>query len=178
MSLAGLMSGAECAVQVNPLSQVLKHTDGDRSLQQVRLLSPHGLIRLLTPLQFYQDRIAGPSSSRVRVPYSIGLSHSAELRSSFIIYPRLLTMRLPSTIWLWPVNSSKLRRPQLLGPLSLRHKWHRCRAFFLVKSHTCQPTAACQTLVMLGQRSSAPRVLRVYIKIPSHQLLGQASSTQ
>ncbi len=37
MSLAGLVSGAECAVQVNPLSQVLKHTDGDRSLQQVRL---------------------------------------------------------------------------------------------------------------------------------------------
>ena len=37
MSLAGLMSGAECAVEVNPLSQVLKHTDGDRSLQQVSL---------------------------------------------------------------------------------------------------------------------------------------------
>jgi peroxin-5 len=44
MSLAGLVSGAECAVQVNPLSQVLKHTDGDRSLQKVRLLAsvmPH-----------------------------------------------------------------------------------------------------------------------------------------
>ena len=39
MSLAGLMSGAECAVQVNPLSQVLKHTDGDRSLQQVSFLA-------------------------------------------------------------------------------------------------------------------------------------------
>ncbi len=39
MSLATLMSGAECAVQVNPLSQVLKHTDGDRSLQQVRFLA-------------------------------------------------------------------------------------------------------------------------------------------
>jgi peroxin-5 len=39
MSLAGLVSGAECAVQVNPLSQVLKHTDGDRSLQQVCLLA-------------------------------------------------------------------------------------------------------------------------------------------
>ena len=38
MSLAGLMSGAECAVEVNPLSQVLKHTDGDRSLQQVRTM--------------------------------------------------------------------------------------------------------------------------------------------
>ena len=39
MSLAGLVSGAECAVQVNPLSQVLKHTDGDRSLLQVCLLA-------------------------------------------------------------------------------------------------------------------------------------------
>jgi len=39
MSLAGLMSGAECAVQVNPLSQVLKHADGDRSLQQVSLVT-------------------------------------------------------------------------------------------------------------------------------------------
>ncbi|KAI0320927.1 hypothetical protein OF83DRAFT_1168929 [Amylostereum chailletii] len=45
MSLQGLMSGAECAIDANPLSQVLKHTDGDRSLQQ--------------------DRIAGPSSSRL-----------------------------------------------------------------------------------------------------------------
>ncbi|KAH9978583.1 hypothetical protein BGW80DRAFT_1279764 [Lactifluus volemus] len=45
MSLAGLMSGSECAVEVNPLSQVLKHSDADRSLQQ--------------------DRTPGPSSSRL-----------------------------------------------------------------------------------------------------------------
>ncbi|KAF7361743.1 Peroxisomal targeting signal receptor [Mycena venus] len=45
MSFEGLMSGAECAVPFNPLSQVLKHTEGDRSLQQ--------------------DRIAGPSSTRL-----------------------------------------------------------------------------------------------------------------
>ncbi|KAJ6625896.1 peroxisome targeting signal receptor [Mycena sp. CBHHK59/15] len=45
MSFEGLVSGAECAVPFNPLSQVLKHTEGDRSLQQ--------------------DRIAGPSSSRL-----------------------------------------------------------------------------------------------------------------
>ncbi|KAJ7072083.1 hypothetical protein C8F01DRAFT_1102480 [Mycena amicta] len=43
--MEGLMSGAECATPFNPLSQVLKHTEGDRSLQQ--------------------DRIAGPSSSRL-----------------------------------------------------------------------------------------------------------------
>ncbi|KAF9793357.1 peroxisome targeting signal receptor [Thelephora terrestris] len=45
MSLQSLMSGADCAVQSNPLAQVMKHTEGDRSLQQ--------------------DRIAGPSSSRL-----------------------------------------------------------------------------------------------------------------
>ncbi|KAJ7188062.1 hypothetical protein C8R46DRAFT_1053535 [Mycena filopes] len=45
MSFEGLISGAECAVPFNPLSQVLKHTEGDRSLQQ--------------------DRVAGPSSSRL-----------------------------------------------------------------------------------------------------------------
>ncbi|KAF9501922.1 peroxisome targeting signal receptor [Pleurotus eryngii] len=45
MSFSGLISGSECAVAANPLSQVLKHTEGDRSLQQ--------------------DRIAGPSSSRL-----------------------------------------------------------------------------------------------------------------
>jgi len=46
MSLSGLISGAECAVPFNPLSQVLKHTEGDRSIQQ--------------------DRIAGPSNSRLQ----------------------------------------------------------------------------------------------------------------
>ncbi|CCM01916.1 uncharacterized protein FIBRA_03988 [Fibroporia radiculosa] len=45
MSLQGLISGTECAVPFNPLSQVLKHTEGDRSLQQ--------------------DRIAGPSTARL-----------------------------------------------------------------------------------------------------------------
>ena len=35
MSLQGLISGAECAVPFNPLSQVLKHTEGDRSVQMV-----------------------------------------------------------------------------------------------------------------------------------------------
>ncbi|KAF5380594.1 hypothetical protein D9615_004619 [Tricholomella constricta] len=45
MSFQGLISGSECAVPSNPLSQVLKHTEGDRSLQQ--------------------DRPAGPSSARL-----------------------------------------------------------------------------------------------------------------
>ncbi|KAI0645973.1 TPR-like protein [Trametes meyenii] len=53
MSLQGLISGAECAVPFNPLSQVLKHTEGDRSLQQ--------------------DRTAGPSGSRLHhLPTSSG----------------------------------------------------------------------------------------------------------
>ncbi|KAJ7496031.1 hypothetical protein B0H11DRAFT_2155850 [Mycena galericulata] len=38
MSFEGLISGAECAVPFNPLSQVLKHTEGDRSLQQLHQL--------------------------------------------------------------------------------------------------------------------------------------------
>ena len=68
MSLAGLMSGSECTLEVNPLSQVLKHTDGDRSLQQVRtILSCTSHI-----LTHSQDRIAGPSSSRVsELPFVI-----------------------------------------------------------------------------------------------------------
>ena len=37
MSFQGLISGSECAAPANPLSQVLKHTEADRSLQQVRL---------------------------------------------------------------------------------------------------------------------------------------------
>ena len=45
MSLQGLVSGAECAVPFNPLSQVLKHTEGDRSLQQVT--NPSRLIHSL-----------------------------------------------------------------------------------------------------------------------------------
>ncbi|EDR11864.1 uncharacterized protein LACBIDRAFT_313746 [Laccaria bicolor S238N-H82] len=38
MSFQGLISGSECAVPSNPLSQVLKHTEGDRSLQQLHQL--------------------------------------------------------------------------------------------------------------------------------------------
>ncbi|KAJ2930263.1 hypothetical protein H1R20_g6840, partial [Candolleomyces eurysporus] len=45
MSFQGLVSASECGTSANPLAQVLKHTEGDRSLQQ--------------------DRIAGPSSSRL-----------------------------------------------------------------------------------------------------------------
>ena len=36
MSLQGLVSGSECALPHNPLAQVLKHTEGDRSVQKVR----------------------------------------------------------------------------------------------------------------------------------------------
>ncbi|XP_006460776.1 hypothetical protein AGABI2DRAFT_142912 [Agaricus bisporus var. bisporus H97] len=38
MSFQSLISGSECAVPANPLSQVLKHTEGDRSLQQLHQL--------------------------------------------------------------------------------------------------------------------------------------------
>jgi hypothetical protein len=38
MSFQGLVSASECGTSANPLAQVLKHTDGDRSLQQVSQL--------------------------------------------------------------------------------------------------------------------------------------------
>ncbi|TFK44351.1 hypothetical protein BDQ12DRAFT_593404 [Crucibulum laeve] len=38
MSFQGLISGSECAVGSNPLAQVLKHAEGDRSLQQFHAL--------------------------------------------------------------------------------------------------------------------------------------------
>ncbi|KAI0072438.1 peroxisome targeting signal receptor [Panus rudis PR-1116 ss-1] len=58
MSLQGLVSGSECAVPFNPLSQVLKHTEGDRSLQQ--------------------DRVAGPSSSRLQHLPSTNVAQGSE----------------------------------------------------------------------------------------------------
>jgi len=38
MSFQSLIAGAECAMPANPLSQVLKHTESDRSLQRVSQL--------------------------------------------------------------------------------------------------------------------------------------------
>ncbi|KAI1785750.1 peroxisome targeting signal receptor [Ganoderma leucocontextum] len=58
MSLQGLISGAECAVPFNPLSQVLKHTEGDRSLQQ--------------------DRISGPSGSRLHHLPASSVAHGSQ----------------------------------------------------------------------------------------------------
>ncbi|KAF8904432.1 peroxisome targeting signal receptor [Gymnopilus junonius] len=56
MSFQALVSGSECAAPANPLSQVLKHAEGDRSLQQ--------------------DRLAGPSTSRLH--HLPGSSSSAQ----------------------------------------------------------------------------------------------------
>ncbi|KXN91001.1 Dihydroxy-acid dehydratase [Leucoagaricus sp. SymC.cos] len=59
MSFQSLISGSECAAPANPLSQVLKHAEGDRSLQQ--------------------DRVAGPSSSRLhQLPTTAGPSTANE----------------------------------------------------------------------------------------------------
>ncbi|KAF8588639.1 TPR-like protein [Ramaria rubella] len=59
--MQSLISGAECATTSNPLSQVLKHTEGDRSLQR--------------------DRVDGPSSSRLRhlPPSAAGPANAAEV---------------------------------------------------------------------------------------------------
>ncbi|KAL5507178.1 PEX5 [Sanghuangporus vaninii] len=58
MSLQGLISGSECALPNNPLAQVLKHTDGDHSVQR--------------------DRAAGPSSSRLQHLPSTSASNVSE----------------------------------------------------------------------------------------------------
>ncbi|KIY44415.1 TPR-like protein [Fistulina hepatica ATCC 64428] len=68
MSFQGLISGSECAAPSNSLSQVLKHTETDRSLQQ--------------------DRLTGPSSSRLHhLPSSASpaaqSSHDAALARQF-----------------------------------------------------------------------------------------------
>ncbi|EAU91171.2 peroxisome targeting signal receptor [Coprinopsis cinerea okayama7 len=68
MSFQGLISGSECGASSNPLSQMLKHTEGDRSLTQ--------------------DRIAGPSSSRLhQLPTSANAGpvneHDAALARQF-----------------------------------------------------------------------------------------------
>jgi len=42
MSFQSLISASECATPANPLSQVLKHAEGDRSLQQVGHLFTYG----------------------------------------------------------------------------------------------------------------------------------------
>ncbi|CAA7261729.1 unnamed protein product [Cyclocybe aegerita] len=66
MSFQGLISGSECAAPANPLSQVLKHTEGDRSLQQ--------------------DRISGPSTPRLH--YLPGSSSSVPANEQDIALAR------------------------------------------------------------------------------------------
>jgi len=65
MSLQSLISGSECAIPANPLSQVLKHTESDRSLQHVGSRLTCHISRYLTWNS--QDRIGAPSTSRVRI---------------------------------------------------------------------------------------------------------------
>ncbi|KAI9463608.1 peroxisome targeting signal receptor [Lactarius psammicola] len=76
MSLAGLMSGSECAIEVNPLSQVLKHTDGDRSLQQLHHLpsasnnavAEHDMAMARQFFDAQQATGPGPSFSPAQIP--------------------------------------------------------------------------------------------------------------
>ncbi|KAL1942042.1 hypothetical protein VTO73DRAFT_6572 [Trametes versicolor] len=85
MSLQGLISGAECAVPFNPLSQVLKHTEGDRSLQQDRIAGPSGsrLHHLPTSSAHGSERdlamarqfFEGGSSQQAGAPPSFAMQH-------------------------------------------------------------------------------------------------------
>lgn len=92
MSFQGLMSGAECSVASNPLSQVLKHTEGDRSLQQDRLntsgpsLNQFRQQPQFTPNQqdlaqareFFDGAAPGPSSMAAPQPISNFGPHALE----------------------------------------------------------------------------------------------------
>lgn len=91
-------------MQSNPLAQVMKHTEGDRSLQQ--------------------DRIAGPSSSRVRLRCPCAIAGRLTSHNSFIISRGRPQVR--------PVNetlnlfvSSSTNPPRLREPfLELRGLYH------------------------------------------------------
>lgn len=54
MSFSNLISGADCG-PINPLAQVLKHTEGDRSLQRVRRARFSPQFMVLTRFYFYSN---------------------------------------------------------------------------------------------------------------------------
>lgn len=81
MSFQSLISGSECAAPANPLSQVLKHTEADRSIQQVCCL----LSEVLCTSEMFiinQDRFAGPSSSRVCMKDKYERFYSSDLSAA------------------------------------------------------------------------------------------------
>ena len=103
MSLQGLISGSECAVPFNPLSQVLKHTEGDRSVQQVRCFSVAARARLRTTTG--QSRWAVIVAGKYAKPPNI-LPHLIRI-TSYNISRAPRPLRVPSATSRSPVSSSK-----------------------------------------------------------------------
>ncbi|KAG8213924.1 TPR-like protein [Butyriboletus roseoflavus] len=108
MSLQGLMSGPECAVPSNPLAQVLKHTEGDRSLQQ--------------------DRVGGPSSSRLQLLPGSAPAQAAEqdveMARQFFGGPTASSV--PSLALTSPGPHTTLSRlPEVSGRFDLNQAWAR-----------------------------------------------------
>ncbi|KAF9469877.1 hypothetical protein BDZ94DRAFT_1151032 [Collybia nuda] len=80
MSFQGLISGSECAAPTNPLSQVLKHTESDRSIQQLHQLpglstSSANRHDLALARQFFESNPHAHGLSSQLLP-----AHAAELR--------------------------------------------------------------------------------------------------
>ncbi|KAF8135431.1 TPR-like protein [Boletus edulis] len=108
MSLQGLISGSECAVPSNPLAQVLKHTEGDRSLQQ--------------------DRVAGPSSFRLQHLPGTASAQAAEkdveMARQFFAGP--MGSSAPSLALTSPRPHAELSRfPEARGRFDLNQAWTR-----------------------------------------------------
>ena len=118
MSLQGLISGAECATQSNPLSQVLKHTEGDRSLQQVQPRSPWDAQSLK-----YLFRTELPVLRALGCVYASTASGQTMLirKDSFTIYPERLSQT--NMTLLLPVSSSTGTRKDRRNPRSPTHRF-------------------------------------------------------
>ncbi|KAH7108429.1 TPR-like protein [Auriculariales sp. MPI-PUGE-AT-0066] len=95
MAFQAMMSGAECATGANPLSQVLKHADNDRSLQRDRITAgPSSSLYRLAPSsaqapseadvasarQFFASQ-PGPSA-HVLGPHAMGPPHLPQAMSA------------------------------------------------------------------------------------------------
>ncbi|KAG2055883.1 TPR-like protein [Suillus hirtellus] len=125
MSLQGLISGSECAVPLNPLSQVLKHTEGDRSLQQ--------------------DRVAGPSSSRLQhlpgsAPAQAAEQDVAMARQFFEGQQRSGGSALVAPPYLHPAELARMAEMNRLPELN--EAWNRERYQPLIQNNVTQSSWA------------------------------------
>lgn len=141
MSLQGLISGSECAVPSNPLAQVLKHTESDRSLQQVCTLDGTSQIQILSSLGSGSGRrtfvVSGKtvsSTSRILTETCLQLQHlpgsaparaaqqDAEMARQFFGGPT--PSSAPSLALTPPGPHAELSRlPEVSGRFNLNQAW-------------------------------------------------------